>query len=75
VSSIHDAAHRRLVALLREAREARGLTQVEVARALRKPQSFVSSCESGQRRIDVIELSKFSKLYGRPVAWFLRALR
>ncbi len=33
-----------------------GLTQVEVARRLRKPQSFVSSYEAGQRRIDVLEL-------------------
>jgi transcriptional regulator with XRE-family HTH domain len=43
---------------LASARERAGLTQVQLAKALRKPQSFVSSFESGQRRIDVLELIK-----------------
>lgn len=33
-----------------------GLTQQELANKLKKPQSFVSSCEKGQRRIDMLEL-------------------
>jgi transcriptional regulator with XRE-family HTH domain len=33
-----------------------GLTQKQLARLLRKPQSFVSNYERGQRRIDVLEL-------------------
>jgi transcriptional regulator with XRE-family HTH domain len=45
VSTIHSPAYRRLVSRLREAREQAGLTQVDVARRLGKPQSFVSSCE------------------------------
>jgi transcriptional regulator with XRE-family HTH domain len=72
VNSIHNAAHRRLVELLKEAREKRGLTQVQVARKLRRPQSYVSSCESGQRRIDLIELNIFAKLYDVPLSRFLR---
>lgn len=44
--------------ILASARESAGLTQVELAKALRKPQSFVSSFENGQRRIDVLELIK-----------------
>lgn len=46
----------RLAQLLTEAREAAGLTQVQLALRLRRPQSFVSKVESGERRIDVIEL-------------------
>lgn len=53
---------------LREARERAGLTQVEAARRLGKPQSFVSKCESGERRVDVVELKAFAKMYGVPVA-------
>jgi transcriptional regulator with XRE-family HTH domain len=34
----------------------RGFTQAQLARLLRKPQSFVSNYERGQRRIDVLEL-------------------
>ena len=41
---------------LAEARERAGLTQQELGRRLRKPQSFVSSYERGQRRVDILEL-------------------
>jgi transcriptional regulator with XRE-family HTH domain len=41
---------------LAEVRERAGLTQQELARRLRKPQSFVSSYERGQRRVDILEL-------------------
>lgn len=56
---------------LKEARLAAGLTQAQVAAALGKPQSFVSKCESGERRVDPIELADFAQLYGRPVEFFL----
>jgi transcriptional regulator with XRE-family HTH domain len=41
--------------LLIEARERAGLTQTEVAKALGKPQSFVSKYESGERKLELIE--------------------
>jgi transcriptional regulator with XRE-family HTH domain len=41
---------------LADARGRAGLTQQELARRLRKPQSFVSSYERGQRRVDILEL-------------------
>ena len=40
---------------LADVRQEKGLTQSEVATRLRKPQSFVSKYESGERRLDVIE--------------------
>ena len=48
-----------------------GLTQNEVARRLRRSQAFVSKSESGDRRVDVIELQAFARLYGKPVGHFL----
>ena len=42
-------------ATLAAAREHARLTQKELARRLRKPQSFVSSYENGQRRVDLLE--------------------
>lgn len=56
---------------LRAAREAAGLRQEQVARSLGKPQSFVSKCESGERRVDFIELLEFSKLYRKPLEFFV----
>ncbi len=69
--STHSARYRRLLARLREARLDAGLTQAEVAKALRRPQSFVSKCESGERRVDVIELQDLARLYRKPLAYFL----
>lgn len=56
---------------LREARVASGLSQSEAAEKLKKPQSFVSRCESGTRRIDVFELDAFARLYGKPITHFI----
>lgn len=64
MSSIHSAKYRRLLEHLKEARRRADLTQVQVARALKRTQSFVSKCESGERRIDALELQEFAALYG-----------
>ena len=60
---------------LRAARERAGLLQVEVARRLGKPQSYVSKCESGERRVDVVELAAFAAIYGVPITSFLPPTR
>lgn len=67
----HDPRYRAFRRRLREAREAAGLTQVEVAKRMKKPQSWVSKCESGERRVDVIELSRFARLYDKALDWFV----
>ncbi len=47
------------------------MTQEEVARKLRRPQSYISKCESGERRVDVVELEKFADPYEKPFDYFL----
>jgi transcriptional regulator with XRE-family HTH domain len=37
------------------ARKTAGLTQRELAKRLRRPQSFVAKYEGGERRVDVVE--------------------
>lgn len=49
---------------LEAARDSAGLTQVELAKILKKPQSFVSSYESGQRRIDLLEFAHIVETLG-----------
>lgn len=49
---------------LRMARKAAGMTQEQVAERLRQTQSFVSKCERGERRIDVIELRAYCRAIG-----------
>lgn len=47
---------------IRQARLDSGLTQQEMAKALNKPQSFVSKYESGERKLDVIEFIEICKV-------------
>lgn len=61
----------RLLQLLREARERAGLTQGEVAHRFGAYASFVSKVESGERRLDVVELAEFCDLYGIRLASLL----
>ena len=54
----------RLQDILSDARMAAGLTQEEVAHRLRRPQSFVSKYETGERRLDVIEFLEVADAIG-----------
>ncbi len=69
--SERSASHRFLLERLRLARSDAGLTQVQVAEALGRPQSFVSKIESGERRLDPIELKELAVLYAKDLAYFL----
>ncbi len=69
--SVHTEAYRRFLNRLVQARQAAGLTQAEVAKTLAIPQSRVSRMESGERRVDVIELLAFAKLYRRSLDYFV----
>lgn len=60
--TIHSKEAVKLSAALRASREAAGLTQQQVAEALEKPQSFVAKYELGERRLDVIEFLKITRL-------------
>jgi transcriptional regulator with XRE-family HTH domain len=60
----------KLGARLREAREYLGLSQDEVAKYLGIPRTALSHVESGQRRVDALELKKLAQLYKRPVVYF-----
>jgi transcriptional regulator with XRE-family HTH domain len=72
--SLYSSEYERFLQLLRKAREAAGLTQIEAARRLGRPQSFVSKCESGERRVDVVELAQFCRVYGVSPGIFLKKL-
>ncbi|OGD30801.1 hypothetical protein A3J02_01980 [Candidatus Azambacteria bacterium RIFCSPLOWO2_02_FULL_46_11] len=71
VKSIHTKEYAYFVGRLRKARLEVKLTQVQVARKLGRPQSHVSNVESGQQRIDVVELKRFAKMYGKDMNYFL----
>lgn len=63
-----------MVALLRELREAAGLTQEELAVRLQRDQPWVSVVESGQRRIDLIELRDVCRALSMTLVEFVTTL-
>lgn len=57
---------------LKVARKHAGLDQKEAAKLLNKTQSYISKIESGQRRIDVIELREIARAYKKELSFFLK---
>ena len=66
--------YHRFRALLIQARKAAGLTQVKLAEQLKRPQSFVSKVERGERRLDVIEFLEVARALRLDVRAFLQKL-
>jgi transcriptional regulator with XRE-family HTH domain len=69
--SRHPKQYERLLVALRDARKEAGFTQVQVAAKFAAHASFISKIESGERRIDVVELADLCRVYGVPLNAFL----
>lgn len=69
---IYSKDHKYIVEQLKKARKEAGFEQSEVAKVLGRTQSYISKIESGQRRIDVIALKGFSKIYKKPLDFFIK---
>ena len=69
---IFSDEHKYLVGRLKQARKAVGLDQEKVAELLGVSQSYVSKVESGQRRIDIVQLKEFAKLYKKNITFFIK---
>jgi transcriptional regulator with XRE-family HTH domain len=66
------AQYEQLHGLLRQLRLEAGLRQADVAQRIRQPQSFVSKYESGERRLDLIELRAVCEALGVTLSQFVR---
>ena len=72
--NVYIAQRSRLVGLLHEVRIEAGLTQMELAGRIGRDQTFVSKYESGQRRLDVLELREICQAIGIALEEFARRL-
>jgi transcriptional regulator with XRE-family HTH domain len=63
-NTFHSERYRIFIGLLREVRESKKISQTALAQKLGQPQTFVSKCETGVRRIDVVELSDWLRGLG-----------
>ncbi|MBE7731457.1 helix-turn-helix domain-containing protein [Devosia faecipullorum] len=62
--TIRSPRQQRLVERVTEARKQAGLTQLTVARRLGRHQPFVANIETGQRRVDLVELIELAEIIG-----------
>ncbi|MCK4355132.1 helix-turn-helix transcriptional regulator [Candidatus Parcubacteria bacterium] len=70
--AIYSKDHKYIVEQLKKARQEAGLEQAEVAKLLGKTQSHVSKVEAGQRRIDVVALKEFARIYKKSLDFFIK---
>lgn len=70
--TIYTKDHKFIIEQLRKARIDACFDQEKVAELLGKTQSYVSKIEAGQRRIDIIQLKEFSKIYKKDLDFFIK---
>jgi ribosome-binding protein aMBF1 (putative translation factor) len=69
--SIHSTEYGVFLRVFREARRRAGLTQTDLAHKVGESQSFISKCERGERRIDVVELRAFCRAFDLTLKQFV----
>jgi transcriptional regulator with XRE-family HTH domain len=70
--SVHSKEYKDIIDRLKTARIEAGLAQQEVADKLGKPQSYVSKIESGERRLDVLEIKRFAIVYKKDINFVIK---
>jgi transcriptional regulator with XRE-family HTH domain len=72
--ALYERSYAAFTDLLREERKKAGLTQAMLAKKLRRPQSYVSKYERGDRRLDVIEFLEIARAMKFDPGEFLQRL-
>lgn len=72
--TITSPGHRALVDAMAEARKAVGMTQADLAKILRCQQSLIARVESGQRRIDAVDMVRWGRAVGKEPREFLQVV-
>lgn len=70
--TIYSKSHKYIVKQLIKARKDAKLKQEDVAKLLGKTQSYVSKIEAGQRRIDIVQLKEFARIYKKSISFFIK---
>ncbi|OFW42323.1 MAG: transcriptional regulator [Acidobacteria bacterium RIFCSPLOWO2_12_FULL_60_22] len=70
--TVGNEVYKRFRDLLVEARKEANLTQAQLSSRLKRPQSFVSKYERGERRLDVVEFREVAQAIGIDPVSFLR---
>lgn len=71
--SVFTREYKVFLETLRDTRQRAKITQVELAERLGQSQSFVSKCERGETRVDVVQLRAICQVLGTNLPAFVRA--
>ena len=74
LKSVHSEGQKRFREIMAAARKEAGLTQQDLAKRLKRPQSFVAKYERGERRIDVVEFIQIARAMGADPLRLLKRL-
>ncbi len=72
--SVFTDRYRLFMQLLIQERQNKGITQTQLAQKLKKPQSYVSKYENGERRLDIVEFLEVANCIGIDAAEFIKKL-
>jgi transcriptional regulator with XRE-family HTH domain len=70
--TIKTKEYARFIERLRKARSEAGFKQIDVAKMVRRPQSYISRVESGEYRLDILEVKRLAGIYGKSIEYFLK---
>ncbi|MAU11913.1 MAG: hypothetical protein CL607_18955 [Anaerolineaceae bacterium] len=70
----YERKYRLFTERLKQARIDAGLRQWQVAAIINRGQAYISKCENGDLRIDVIQLLEFAEVYSKPINYFLEGI-
>lgn len=73
-SQLEDPDYKSIILRLIEARREAGLSQLDVAKKLKKTQSFISKIEARSSHLDIMTFFELSKIYKKKVASFFEFL-
>jgi len=73
-NKLHKTDRKNLLLLLKEIRLNADITQLQLAKRLGQHQSFVSKYESGERRLDILELRNVCEAVGITLGEFAERL-
>ncbi len=74
MKTIVSLGHMALIAAMIAARKASGLTQVDLAKVLGCQQSLIARMESGQRRIDAVDLVLWARAVDADAKYFIEVV-
>ena len=72
VDTIRTKEYGDFIGKLRKARLEAGLRQIDVAKKLKRTQSYVSRVEVGEQRLDIMELKRFATMYNKDINYFIK---